>query len=100
MARKPTTIDEALEMARQAADLQQEAEAITDAVASSISTLRGTSNMSQAMLASAAGLSQPYLSQVEGGTRRSPGSVLNVVTALHSYSHDARDDLARARGET
>lgn len=86
-------------MAQEAQRLQAEATAISKAVASSFPVLRATSSLTQASFASASGVSQAYLSQVENGTRTSGLTVLRLAESLHRYSINPASDLSRARRE-
>lgn len=84
-------------MANEAAELQQRAFEMAEAVATALPLIRQSGGISQSMMASAMHVSPPYISKIETrGSLRTPAQVLNVATAL-GRCHDARDDLARAR---
>jgi transcriptional regulator with XRE-family HTH domain len=101
MTDQPTSIEEAAEWARQAADLQAQADELLAGVQAALPTLRAAAGVSQTALSSFSGVAANYVSRVESGARGVTSDALVKVTeGLQQYvSHGALDDLSRARGK-
>lgn len=101
MTDQPGSIEEAADWARQAADLQAQADSLLAGVQAALPTLRAEAGVSQTMLSTFSGVAANYVSRVESGARGvTPDALVRVTEGLRSYaSHGASGDLARARGK-
>lgn len=101
MTDQPSSIEEAADWARQAADLQAQADSLLAGVQAALPTLRAEAGVSQTVLSTFSGVAANYVSRVESGARGvTPDALVRVTEGLQSYvSHGASGDLARARGK-